>query len=258
MPTSSESELTGRTAVITGGAGGIGTAIAAAMLRAGADVALLDRDEARLAEAVQRHAFPERCHPVVVDITDPAAVDAAMNAVVGRSGRLDVLVNNAGISPKRDGRRLDAVDTPPEVWREVIDCNLNSVFYCSVAAARHMRERDGGTIVNVSSLVRSTWTGNASAAYTASKAGVDGLTRALAMELIDDGIRVNAVAPGRVRTPMTAAASADTWARAVGEIPIGRAADPDEIAASVLFLATDRSSFCVGTTLDVSGGRSVV
>lgn len=258
MPTSPEADLAGRSAVITGGAGGIGTAIAAAMLRAGADIALLDRDEARLTQAVQGHGVRERCHPVVVDITDPAAVEAAMDAVVARYERIDVLVNNAGISPKRDGRRLDAIDTPPAVWREVIDCNLNSVFYCSVAAARHMRGRGGGVIVNVSSLVRSTWTGNASAAYTASKAGVDGLTRALAMELIGDGIRVNAVAPGRVRTPMTAAASAETWERAVGEIPIGRAADPDEIAASVLFLATDRSSFCVGTTLDVSGGRSVV
>lgn len=240
-------------ALVTGGAGGIGRAIGAAFHDHGMRVVLVDADGGRLREA-ERAGY----ETAAADLTLPLAVDATVDAVADRHGRLDVLVNAAGISPKRGGDRLAAWDIDAADWRRIIDCNLSSVFYCSVAAARRMRDRGFGAIINISSVVSRVWTGSSSAAYIASKAGVDGLTRALAMEFAPHGIRVNAVAPGRVRTPMTEASSPEVWRRAVEVIPLGRAADPAEIAAAVLFLATDRASYLTGSILDVSGGRGVV
>lgn len=260
-PETQYAEFADRVVVVTGGAGGIGRSIAESFLGHGAVVVLLDNDEDAVRTAMAELAIDtdSECHAIHVDLTDPPDVKRAVAEAADLTGRLDVLVNNAGISPKRHGRRLDVWDTPPELWRAIVDCNLNGVFYASQAACERMRAADnGGAIVNISSLVRSVWTGSSSAAYIASKAGVDGLTRALAMELLPWEIRVNAVAPGRVRTPMTEAASADVWQRALGTIPLGRAADPQEIASAVLFLASSASSYLIGTTLDVSGGRGIV
>jgi len=238
------SALDGKVAVVTGAAGGIGSAVRAHLAGAGAVVIGLDQVPDR------EGAGWLRC-----DVSSPSQVEAAFQWVVDHHRRLDVLVNAAGISPKREGRRLDALETTPEEWGRIIDVNLSGVFFCSTAAARRMR--GGGAIVNIASVVASTYTGNSSAAYVASKAGVEGLTRALAIELLPLGIRVNAVAPGRVATPMTAAAAPEVHRRAVAAIPLGRLAAPEEIAAAVLFLASDAASYVVGATLDVSGGRGV-
>lgn len=238
------SALDGKVAVVTGAAGGIGSAVRAHLAGAGAVVIGLDQVPDR------EGAGWLRC-----DVSSPSQVEAAFQWVVDHHRRLDVLVNAAGISPKREGRRLDALETTPEEWGRIIDVNLSGVFFCSTAAARRMR--GGGAIVNIASVVASTYTGNSSAAYVASKAGVEGLTRALAIELLPLGIRVNAVAPGRVATPMTAAAAPEVHHRAVAAIPLGRLAAPEEIAAAVLFLASDAASYVVGATLDVSGGRGV-
>jgi 3-oxoacyl-[acyl-carrier protein] reductase len=236
--------LDGKVAVVTGAAGGIGSAVCARLAEVGALVIGIDQ-------------LPcEGCAgSFVCDVSSPAQVEAAFQWVVERHRRLDVLVNAAGISPKREGRRLEALETTPEEWGRIIGVNLSGVFFCSMAAARRMHE--GGAIVNLASVVASTYTGNASAAYVASKAGVEGLTRALAIELLPRGIRVNAVAPGRVATPMTAAAAPEVQRRAVAAIPLGRSATPEEIAAAVLFLASDAASYVVGATLDVSGGRGI-
>jgi 3-oxoacyl-[acyl-carrier protein] reductase len=201
----------------------------------------------------------KRVWPMAADLSDPARVRSAMAEIAGEHGGIDILVNAAGISPKDpQGKRLSIWTISPEDWRRTMAVNLDSVFFCSVEAARHMKQRGGGAIVNISSVVARICTGYATAAYVASKAAVEGATRALALELAPENIRVNAVAPGRVQTAMTAAAAPEIWEHALKQIPIGRAADPQEIAAAVLFLASPASSYLIGSVMDVSGGRGMV
>ncbi|WP_242411399.1 SDR family oxidoreductase [Burkholderia sp. A1] len=243
--------LDGDICVVTGGAQGIGRAIARGLAEAGATVVIADRDA-----ALGQHAADEIGGGFVqLDVTDSASVDAAFDAVVARHGRLDVLVNNAGVV-----RNAPALDTDDAAWRAVLAVNLDGVFYCARSAARHMLPRRSGRIVNIASMSGSIVNKpQPQASYNASKAGVIHLTRSLAAEWAADGVRVNSISPGYVVTELTQRgfdnqAWREQW---LGGTPLARMARPEEIAPGVIFLASRASAFVTGTDLVMDGGYTV-
>lgn len=243
--------LLGRTAWVTGASRGLGRAIALGLADAGARVALTSRSVDGL--TVVRDEIVERGGEAIIapaQVEEPELVDDVARSIVDNWGRLDVLVNNAGISPNLSrSRHVSDVD-----WKSVLDVNLSGTFYCSRAAGRAMAN-SGGSIVNITSVHGSVGMGRL-AAYSASKGGVEALTRTLALEWADQGIRVNAVAPGYFETDMTTAMrSSERWnARLLAAIPLKRFGRPTEILPAVLFLASDASSYVTGTTLSLDGG----
>jgi NAD(P)-dependent dehydrogenase (short-subunit alcohol dehydrogenase family) len=237
-------DLRGDVAVVTGGAHGIGAACAELLAAAGARVAVLDREPPG--------ALPEGAVAIALDVTDDAAVDAAMAEVVERWGRLDVLVASAGIALRRPSTELALAD-----WQKVVDVNLTGVFLCARSAARHMIAAGGGRIVTVASIMGVVGGGvYPNVSYQAAKGGVINLTRALALEWATHGIRVNAVAPTYVRTRLTEALVADpeVLAQIAARTPLGRLAEPGEVADAVLFLAGRGSAMVTGHVLAVDGG----
>jgi 3-oxoacyl-[acyl-carrier protein] reductase len=245
-----ELRLDGRGALVTGGAQGIGAGVALALAEAGARVAVVDADPdgaARPEHAELRAADPEALY-LVADVSDEAAVDDAFDAALAGLGRIDVLVNNAGVIGQSP-----VVDLALAEWDRVIAVNLRSVFLCCRAVLPHMLERRSGRIVNVSSQLA--YLGGAGTAhYSASKGGVSAFTRALAREVARDGVLVNAVAPGPIETSMQDATPSE-WRRwKEGELPLGRFGTIEEVAASVLFLASHASSNFVGQTLGPNSG----
>ncbi|MBN9193802.1 SDR family NAD(P)-dependent oxidoreductase [Microbacterium sp.] len=247
-------ELAGRVVAVTGGASGIGRACALAFAREGARVAVLDRDQAGLERiAAELAAMGVDAATWRVDVADAAQVDGAYDGIVDRFGGLDVGFNNAGtILPAQA-----VSDMTEDDWDRVIDVNLKGVWLCMRAQVRHMLAAGGGVVVNTASaagLVGSPGT----SPYVASKFGVIGITKAVAAEVADRGIRINAIAPGTIDTPLNGALfdRPDPFATAVvrGIPPIGRFGRPDEIADAVLWLASPRSSFATGSTLVVDGG----
>ena len=241
--------LDGQVAVITGGARGIGRATAEAFVAAGARAVLVDRDadEAkRAADAIgnaEAHAL---------DVTNEADVDRFFDALVARTGRLDVLVNNAGASIRKATIELSKAE-----WDSVIAVNQTAVFLCSRAAARHMLKKKSGAIVNLASIMGSSGGGlYPNISYQASKGAVVNMTRALAIEWAKDNIRVNAVAPAWVRTGFIAPVLAKP--ELVGAIesvtPMGRLVEPEEVAAAILYLASPASSMTTGHAIAVDGG----
>ena len=242
-------DLEGRAALVTGAARSIGEACARKLAAGGARVAVLDIDE----EGAQRVADSIGGLAVHVDVTDPASVNAAIGTAADRLGGLDVAVNNAGVTSEGalTGELTD------EGWRAILSVNLDGVFFCLRAEIGVMRERGGGSIVNMASILSSAGFRN-HVAYTTSKHGVVGLTRGAAVDHAEHGIRVNAVAPGFIRTPLIEVLTPEEIEAVAGEHPLGRLGEVDEVAELVAWLASDASSFATGSVYNVDGGYLAV
>jgi 3-oxoacyl-[acyl-carrier protein] reductase len=238
-----------RTAVITGGAVGIGLAIAQRLISSGGRVSLWDRDAAALEKA--RATLGGAADMRVVDVADAASVDAAAMQTASALGRIDALVCSAGIT----GPNTTTWEYPVDAWRQVIDVNLNGVFYCDRAIVPIMLKRDYGRIVNIASVAGKEGNPNAPA-YSASKAGVIGLTKSLGKELARTGIRVNCVTPAAVRTAIFDQMTPAHIEFMLSKIPLGRFGQVEEIAAMVAWLCTEDCSFSTGAVFDLSGGRA--
>ena len=244
--------LHGRVALVTGGAQGIGAAMALGLAEAGADVVVLDR-QAPDSTTAQIQEIGRRGLALTRDLSETTPEHAAhiINACVDHLGRLDILVNNAGII-----RRSPALEFSAEDWDAVLDINLNGVFFLAQAAARHfVAAGQPGKIINIASML-SFQGGVLVAAYAAAKSAVAGLTRALANEWASKGINVNAIAPGYFATDVTAGirADAEREAAVLSRIPANRWGDPDDLKGAVVFLASDASRYVHGTILAVDGG----
>ncbi len=242
-------DFRGRTAVITGGASGIGFAVAKRLAVSGASVALWDRDEAALATASA--ALPEGTRSYVVEVADPGAVARATETSAQDLGRIDVLVCSAGIT----GPNVPTWEYPVDLWRQVIDVNLNGLFYCNRAVVPLMLRNDYGRIVNIASVAGKEGNPNASA-YSTSKAGVIGLTKSLGKELAKTQVRVNCVTPAAVRTAIFDQMTEQHIEFMLSKIPMGRFGTVDEVAALICWLASGECSFSTGAVFDVSGGRA--
>ena len=242
-------KLEGKTALVTGAARGIGFAIASRLMQDGARVALVDVDTEALKTAVGQ--LGGHCTGVAADVTVTSDVERAVTAVMERWGRLDVVVNNAGIT----GRSYPISELTDDDWHQVIACDLTSVFLVCRAAIRRMLPAGGGRIVNIASVAGKD--GNPTLVpYSTAKAGVIGLTKALAKEVATNGIYVNAVAPAMIETELLKQMTPETVAMLRAKIPMGRLGKPEEVAALVAWLASDECSFSTGAVYDLSGGRA--
>ncbi|OBG36716.1 3-oxoacyl-ACP reductase FabG [Mycolicibacter heraklionensis] len=240
--------LDGQTAVITGGAQGLGFAIAQRFVAEGARVVLGDLN-LEATEAAAQRLGADVAVAVRTDVTDAADVEALVSVAVERFGGLDIMVNNAGITRDATMRKMTEDD-----FDQVIAVHLKGTWNGLRAAAAIMRERKRGAIVNMSSISGKVgMVGQTN--YSAAKAGIVGMTKAASKELAYLGVRVNAIQPGLIRSAMTEAMPQRIWDSKVAEVPMGRAGEPDEVATVALFLASDLSSYMTGTVLEVTGGR---
>lgn len=243
-------EFSGRHAVITGGARGMGFAAARRILAAGGSVSLWDINADALQAAADRLGGGDSVKVQAVDIADPDAVEAAMANTADAFG-LDILVNCAGIA----GVNALVEDFPIDVWHQVMRVNLGGIFHCCRAAVPHMRKKDYGRIVNVASVAGKEGNPNASA-YSASKAGVIALTKSLGKELATSGITCNVVTPAVIRTEMLDDVTEEQLSYMLAKIPMGRPGTVEEVAEMIAFLASDRAAFSTAAVFDMTGGRS--
>ncbi len=243
-------DLSGKRALVTGASGAIGGAIARALHGAGASVALSGtREEALSALAA---ALGERAVVLVADLSDSAAVEALMKSMLDAQGGIDILVNNAGLT--RDNLAMRMKD---EEWQTVLDVNLTAAFRLSRAALRPMMKQRWGRIVGITSIVGVT--GNPGQVnYAAAKAGMIGMSKALAQEVASRGITVNCIAPGFVQSPMTDALSDEQRQKLASAIPAGRFGTTEDIAASAVYLASEEAAYMTGQTLHINGGMAMI
>jgi NAD(P)-dependent dehydrogenase (short-subunit alcohol dehydrogenase family) len=240
-------DLNGRNAVVTGGASGLGFAIAERLALSGAKVVIWDIDD----EAARTAATKLGGFAIAADVGDLASVTQAVGKTLAVVSAIDVLVNNAGIT----GPNVKLWEYPAQDWRQVFAVNVEGTFHCCRAVVPHMRERNYGRIVNIASVAGKEGNPNASA-YSASKAAVIALTKSLGKELADTAIRVNCVTPAAVRTPLFAQMTQAHIDYMLSKIPLGRFGEPQEIAALVTWLASEECSFSTGAVFDLSGGRA--
>ncbi len=242
-------DFKGRHAVVTGGATGLGYAIAQRLIQSGGAVTLWDRDEAAAKQAAA--ALGPQASAVAVDVSQHASVRAAVQATLRLAPKVDALVNSAGVT----GPNVKLWDYPVDAWEQVMAVNLNGLFLCCREWAPHLRANNYGRIVNIASVAGKDGNPNASA-YSASKAAVIALTKSLGKELADTGVRVNCVTPAAVKTAIFDQMSPEHIAFMLSKIPMGRFGTPDEVAAMVVWLCTEECSFSTGAVFDLSGGRS--
>ena len=245
-------KLTGQVAIVTGGARGIGREIALALAREGADIALFDVNPQTLDQtAAELRAIGRRAEGFTVDVTDGKQVDDGVAKVLDKLGRIDILINNAGIT--KDGLLIRMDDAQ---WDRVLDINLKGTFLCTRAAAKHMLKQRRGRIVSIASIVG--LIGNPGQAnYAASKAGIIGLTKSVAKELASRGITCNAIAPGFIKTEMTDALPEQAKQRLQEAIPMGTLGEPWDVAQAALFLVSDAARYITGQVLVVDGGLAM-
>jgi 3-oxoacyl-[acyl-carrier protein] reductase len=243
-------DLSGKIAVVTGAGRGLGKAIADVLAARGAHVVINDRTlEPAEAAAASVRARGERASPIAFDVADPSQVEDAFGRIRRDHGRVDILINNAGI-----GDFVSFPEISPEKWDRMLNIHLKGSFNCCQAVLAGMKEQKYGKIVNVSSVAgkRGDFIGNAH--YTAAKAGIIGLTKSLALHAAPFGINVNAVAPGLVETELTDGMSAEMKKTTISRIPAGRLGRPEEIGRAVAFLVSEDASYIIGETLSVNGG----
>jgi 2-dehydro-3-deoxy-L-rhamnonate dehydrogenase (NAD+) len=245
-------DFSGRVAIVTGASRGIGRESAYSLARRGAAVALVDRDGDRVRSAADDFAA-ERASVVAheVDVTDRRSVESCVEEVAGRWGSIDVLVNNAGIA----GRSLPTWELTDDDWNSVVATNLFGPFYFVRAVLPVMRARGYGRIVNVASIAGKEGNPNA-VPYSASKAGIIGLTKAVAKEVAADGVLVNCITPAVINTEILEQVSREHLDYMLTRIPMGRAGEPEEVAELITWLASERCSFSTGAVFDISGGRA--
>jgi 2-dehydro-3-deoxy-L-rhamnonate dehydrogenase (NAD+) len=250
-PSMNQLDLSGKHAIVTGGASGIGFAIVQRLLASGATVALWDRNDKALKAAADKLADPDRVFTVQVELTQPEQVKEAAIKVRSHFGAIEILVNCAGIA----GDNAKVWELRPEQWTNVIDINLNGTFYCCNAVVPHMLDGKYGRIVNIASIAGKE--GNPTAShYSASKAGVIGLTKSLGKELAQEGVIVNCVTPAVIKTPILEQLEQYHVDYMLSKIPMNRFGEVTEAAAMVAWLCSEDCSFTTGAVFDLSGGRA--
>jgi len=248
-----------RLAIVTGAAGGIGYGIAQELGRAGFEVALVDVQQQMLDTAVETlRKEGVRASGACIDLADDQEI-ARLPLLLGeRFERTAVLVNNAGISPKHAGKKLDTVDIPLGEWEKVLKVNITAPFRLCQLVLPVMMRRQWGRIINISSKGGRSPGGVAGVHYVTTKSGMLGFTRSIAKDYARYGITANAIAPGRIESPMTSGSSGDVQARMVDSIPVGRIGRPREVGALAAYLASEDAGFITGATLDINGGALMV